>query len=92
MAKAHQDEELNMKVGARGLHLASEGLFPDQRWREGGQGSESSWVEYRLSRKCPVYKGIDRCCSWHLSVAAVEEPRCHLLAAARVETSDHVSS
>lgn len=92
MKRPHQDEELNMKVGARGLHPASEGLFPDQRWREGGQGSESSWVEYWLSRKCPVNKGIDRRCSWHLAGAAVEEPLCHLRAGTRVETSDHISS
>lgn len=73
-----------MKVAAWGLH--------DQRWREGGQGSESSWVEYWLRKKCPVNKGIDRCCSWHLAVAAVAGPLCHLWAGARVETSDHVSS
>lgn len=36
------------------------GTFPDQRWRTGGQGSSSSWVEDWLGIERPANKGIDR--------------------------------
>lgn len=68
MAGQHQEEELDIKAWARGLHPASEGLSPIKDGA-GGQGSQSSWVEYWLDRDCPVNKGcsIDPCSTRHAS-------------------------
>lgn len=48
------------------------GTFPDQRWRTGGQGSSSSWVEDWLGIERPANKGIDRWGSRHLSIIAAK--------------------